>query len=101
MSIAFSGVGVGSIVLLPLLQSIIAHAGWRAACIALGLAVLFVAAPLNLLLRRRPEDIGLAPDGDNAVAPSGSPAHHANVVDPASPAIHSTLSPALPHAPLF
>ena len=95
MSIAFSGVGVGSIVLLPLLQSIIAHAGWRAACIVLGLAVLIVAAPLNLLLRRRPEDLGLAPDGDTAVAESGAPARHANVVDPAWVAIDWTLARAL------
>jgi MFS family permease len=95
MSIAFSGVGVGSIILLPLLQSIIARAGWRAACIALGLAVLVVAAPLNLLLRRRPEDLGLAPDGDTAVARSGAPARHANVVDPAWVAIDWTLSRAL------
>ena len=54
MSIAFSGVGVGSIVLLPWLQTLIGRAGWRAACWALGLLVLVVLAPLNLLLRRRP-----------------------------------------------
>jgi MFS family permease len=95
MSIAFSGVGIGSIILLPLLQSIIAHAGWRAASIALGLAVLLVAAPLNLLLRRRPEDIGLAPDGDKSAAQSGVPARHANVVDPAWAAIDWTLALAL------
>jgi MFS family permease len=95
MSIAFSGVGVGSIILLPLLQSIIAHAGWRAASIALGLAVLIVAAPLNLLLRRRPEDIGLAPDGEQAAAASGAPVRHANVVDPAWAAIDWTLTRAL------
>jgi len=95
MSIAFSDVGVGSIILLPLLQSIIARAGWRAASIALGLAVLVVAAPLNLLLRRRPEDIGLAPDGEKAVAGSGAPARHANVVDPAWTAIDWTLARAL------
>jgi MFS family permease len=95
MSIAFSGVGVGSIILLPLLQSIIAHAGWRAASIALGLAVLVVAAPLNLLLRRRPEDIGFAPDGDTTAAQSGGPARHANVVDPAWAAVDWTLARAL------
>jgi sugar phosphate permease len=95
MSIAFSGVGVGSIVVLPLLQSIIAQAGWRAACVALGLAVLLVAAPLNLLLRRRPEDVGLAPDGEQAAPPSGTPARHANVVDPAWAAIDWTLKRAL------
>jgi len=95
MSIAFSGVGVGSIILLPLLQSIIARAGWRAACVALGLAVLVVAAPLNLLLRRRPEDLGLAPDGAAAAARPGAPASHANVVDPAWVAIDWTLARAL------
>ena len=38
ISIAFSGVGVGAIVLLPWLQSIIERDGWRAACWAHGAA---------------------------------------------------------------
>src|SRR5262245_61680347 len=63
-SIAFSGVGIGAIVVLPWVQGLIARAGWRAACSALGLLVLAVLVPLNLLLRRRPQDIGLEPDGD-------------------------------------
>src|SRR5262245_6322790 len=66
MSIAFSGVGVGSILVLPWLQTLIGRAGWRTACWALGLLVLALLAPLNLLLRQRPEDLGLAPDGDGA-----------------------------------
>lgn len=69
MSIAFSGVGVGSIVLLPWLQVVIERAGWRSACLMLGIVLLVVLAPLNLLLRGRPEDLGLRPDGD---PPSGS-----------------------------
>ena len=32
MSIAFSGVGVGSVILLPWLQGLIVRAGWRSAC---------------------------------------------------------------------
>ena len=36
MSMAFSGVGVGSIIVLPWLQALIGRAGWRAACWALG-----------------------------------------------------------------
>ena len=68
MSLAFSGVGVGSIILLPWLQAMIARAGWRAACWALAILVLVLLVPLNLLLRRRPEDIGLEPDGDRVVA---------------------------------
>src|SRR2546428_1472568 len=67
MSVAFSGVGVGSILVLPWLQTLIVHAGWRAACWTLGLLVLALLAPINLLLQQRPEDLGLVPDGD----PSG------------------------------
>ena len=66
MSLAFSGVGVGSVILLPWLQSMIARTGWRSACLALGIVVLVLLLPLNLLVRRRPEDIGLAPDGDGS-----------------------------------
>ena len=59
IGIAFSGVGVGSIILLPWLQRLIASAGWRAACWALGLLVLRRCwLPLNLLLRRRPGGLG-------------------------------------------
>ncbi len=46
--IAFSGVGVGSILLFPWLQSLIGTAGWRSACFALAgllLAVLLAAQP--------------------------------------------------------
>src|SRR4051794_27105099 len=63
LSIAFSGVGVGSVTLLPWLQSLIVEDGWRTACWALGILVLALLVPPNLLLRRRPEDIGLNPDG--------------------------------------
>ena len=47
LSIAFSGVGLGSITLLPWLQSMIEHSGWRAACWALGLLVFGLLAPLE------------------------------------------------------
>jgi len=69
MSIAFSGVGLGSIVLFPALQGVIDAFGWRSACTALAIVVLLVLAPLNLLLRRRPQELGLHPDGD-AAAPA-------------------------------
>jgi len=60
MSVAFSGVGVGSVLILPWLQALIERAGWRTACWALGLLVLVLLVPLNLLLKRCPEDLGLA-----------------------------------------
>src|SRR5262245_9557168 len=52
ISIAFSGVGAGALVLLPWLQSVILVEGWRASCRAMGLLVVLVAIPLNLLVRR-------------------------------------------------
>jgi MFS family permease len=91
LSVAFSGVGVGSIALLPWVQTLIGDAGWRTACAALGLLILAVLAPLNLLVKRRPEDIGLAPDGER-IARHTSVASAANVVDPAWVAVDWTLA---------
>jgi MFS family permease len=51
-------------------------------------------APINLLLRKRPEDMGLLPDGDAAPEPSAAP-KPSNVVDPAWAAIDWTLSRAM------
>src|SRR5690348_13663996 len=59
ISIAFSGVGVGSIVMLPWVQMLIDDGGWRGACRAMGLLILVLLVPLNLLLRRRPADLAL------------------------------------------
>jgi MFS family permease len=76
LSIAFSGVGIGSVTILPWLQTLMGGAGWRTACWALGLLVLAVLAPLNLLMRRSPAELGLEPDGRAAggVAPPRRPA---------------------------
>ena len=94
MSVAFSGVGAGSIVVLPWLQSLIAGAGWRTACFTLGVVTLVVLAPINLFLRRRPEDLGLEPDGDSGGA--GRPAEPTiTVVDPAWAAVDWTLARAV------
>ncbi len=96
MSIAFSGVGVGSIILLPAMQMLIERAGWRAACLAMGALVAVLLVPLNLLLRQRPEDLGLAPDGDatshGAITAQGPTA---NVVDAAWAATDWTLARAV------
>src|ERR671934_3120779 len=82
ISLAFSGVGVGSIVLLPWVQSLIVRAGWRQACVAFAVLTLVLLVPLNLLVRRRPEDMGLAPDDDVAAArAAGASGRPANVVD--------------------
>jgi len=95
LSVAFAGVGVGSIILLPWVQTLIARAGWRTACWTLAVVVLVVLAPLNLLVKRRPEDMGLQPDGDSAAAAAGAAAKPSNVVDAAWVAIEWTLARAM------
>jgi MFS family permease len=93
LSIAFSGVGIGSVTILPWQQALIDASGWRTACLALGALVLVVLLPLNLLLKGRPADLGLEPDGlptnrDGARRIS-------NIVDPAWAAIDWTLGRAV------
>lgn len=100
IGIAFAGVGVGSITLLPWVQLVIEGAGWRAACIAMGTLLLVVLAPINLLLRQRPEDLGLQPDGD-ATPTSSTVARPSNVVDETWAAVDWTLGRAMRTAPFW
>src|SRR5665213_882299 len=93
MGLAFAGVGIGSITLLPWVQHMIEQTGWRTACTAMGTLVLLVLVPINLLLRKRPQDIGLEPDGD--AAPSASAVPISNIVDPVWAGTDWTLSRAL------
>jgi MFS family permease len=95
LSVAYSGVGVGSIILLPWLQALIGGIGWRTACRALAVLMLVVLVPLNLLLKRRPEEMGLAPDGDSAARHTGPASQAANVVDVAWVSVDWTLGRAL------
>ena len=95
ISIGFSGVGVGAIVLLPWLQKIIGEEGWRAACWTMGLLVIFVLGPLNLLVRHKPADLGLAPDGERTSDASAAPRDRSNVVDRDWAAIEWTLARAM------
>ena len=95
LSIAFSGVGIGSLVLLPWLQWFIERSGWRAACTAMGILVFAVLVPLNLLLRRRPEDIGIQPDGDHAPVSRDAAGHADNVIDRAWAAVDWTVARAM------
>lgn len=95
ISIAFSGAGVGAILLLPWLQSIIVHDGWRQSCWVMGLLVIAVLGPINVLVQRKPEDIGLHPDGAVSRATAGGKWTASNVVDPDWAAIEWTLARAV------
>ncbi len=50
---------------LLIITSVAAASGWRIAYRSLGVVALPLAIPLFLIMRKRPEDIGLLPDGDD------------------------------------
>jgi MFS family permease len=93
MGLAFAGVGIGSMTLLPWVQHMIEQTGWRTACTAIGILILVVLAPINFLLRKRPEDIGLQPDGDAAPSAASKPVSY--VVDADWAGIDWTLGRAI------
>jgi cyanate permease len=63
------GLGVGAMAVPPVAQRLISAFGWRSALAIVGGTILLVAVPIvGLLLRDRPADMGLRPDGDS---PSG------------------------------
>jgi cyanate permease len=70
-ALTFTG-GFASVLFVPFATALVAHAGWRDALLALAaLYALCTVLPHALVLRRRPEDVGLAPDGGPA-APTGA-----------------------------
>jgi MFS family permease len=58
--------GLSSPIYVPIAGLLVARLGWREALVVLGATALVIALPIHaLVLRRRPEDIGLLPDGDS------------------------------------
>ena len=67
IGVAFSGVGIGAIILLPLVQLLIEGAGWRSTCLVIAATVAAVLIPLNLWLQRgHPEQVGALADGEDS-----------------------------------
>ena len=97
LGIAFAGVGVGSIFFFPWLQRLIDQVGWRESCwVMAGLLLVTVLPPNILLQRRRPEDLGLAPDGEKIPESSHQTRPHAdNVVDHDWASVDWTLARAM------
>jgi MFS family permease len=69
--IAVSGMGLGTFILVPFSQHFITLWGWRLTFSILGGLVMIMLLPLNVvLLRHRPQDLGLVPDGLKMVSSS-------------------------------
>ncbi|MFQ5925665.1 MAG: MFS transporter [Dehalococcoidia bacterium] len=64
MGITLTGFGLGGLAMIPLASYLIATLGWRMAYHLLGLLICIVLIPVSIfVIRHRPEDKGLLPDG--------------------------------------
>jgi len=64
--LASVGMGISSLLFVPLFQYLISLWGWRSAFFIFSLLVFAIPLPLNaIFLKHRPEEIGLLPDGDS------------------------------------
>ena len=64
MSILSTGQGIAGVVVLPLVTLMVTGLGWKTSAFVSGIAILVIAVPLSMLVRRSPEGMGLLPDGD-------------------------------------
>ena len=75
MGITMAGISVGAVALAPLAHFLIEAIGWRGAYLAMGgLTAVCIVPAVLLVMKTRPEDKGLLPDGARPgvdVAPSG------------------------------
>ena len=66
MGIVMSGFGFSGLMIVPATR-IIDSFGWRNGMAIMGIGVFVLCIPLSLIVRGRPEQYGLLPDGDGAV----------------------------------
>ena len=83
IAITAMGTSVAAVILPSLVTRIIDNFGWRVAWAVLGVSIWVIVIPLGaLIMRRRPEDHGLEPDGGRVESrPGDRRAEHRAVVD--------------------
>ena len=82
MGIATLGVSISGVVFIPLTHYMIDNHGWRDALRLVGMITWMAAfLPAVIFIRRRPEDMGLTPDGDT-IYPSADNGDNTSVTGP-------------------
>lgn len=85
LALAGMGHGLAKVCMPVAAASLILYIGWRGAWAVFGLVTLvLVVAPSLLFMRRRPEDMGLFPDGRARHEDAGAPAEHNRKAQPAA-----------------
>jgi predicted MFS family arabinose efflux permease len=74
MGIAMAGIAIGAILIAPLTGYLIENISWQMAFLALGvLTWVLIIPPVILVMKTRPEDVGLLPDGVSPVGDEAVP----------------------------
>jgi MFS family permease len=63
LSVLTVGAGIGGFVCAPAATALISYVGWRLTFVIIGVVIWVVVLPLSQVVRHRPEDMGLGPDG--------------------------------------
>jgi sugar phosphate permease len=64
MTVVSAAVPVGGAIITPVLAVLIRTMGWRHAALISGSLFLLIGVPLTLMVRKSPESMGMAPDGE-------------------------------------
>lgn len=70
MGFLMTGFGIGGSFVFAF-SWVIETFGWRHACIFAGITIWTISIPLSLVIRHKPEHMGLLPDGDDPTDPQG------------------------------
>ena len=76
IGISLTGSGLGGI-FIPVLGLLIVNYGWRTTAIVAGITIWILVLPLARIMRTRPEDYGMLPDGEHPVGRPAAPAEGA------------------------
>ncbi len=92
LGITSLGAAAGGVLFPPLVTALIDAFAWRGAAGVLGAGLLLLIVPFALFVKRQPEDVGEAPDGDPVAIPQ-------SIASPASSATARAPSPAPAQTP--
>lgn len=85
MALISGSIGIGGFIFTPALSAAVHSFGWRQAAFGCGVVFIVIGLPLALLVRRSPESMGLAPDGDSPASglndKNGAPRRGAEVAE--------------------
>lgn len=83
---------IGGMVMAPILSYLILHFGWRPSAVLAGMIILVVALPSGLRIYKKPEVLGLFPDGQNMEKEAQTESAPTGQVNPQDYAVREALS---------